>query len=213
VSDAIAACFDLDGTLTELDVSYAALVTGAFEDVLGTAPEAAVEAYGEAFFAAFQDLEPDPYAAGMARAVDAASLDADPAALADALVARELDAAVPTDGAAEFLESLPDAVPVGGVTNGVTAVQREKLARTGLASHVDALVTSYDAGAHKPAAAPFDAARERLAADAFVLVGDDHDGDVLGARNAGFDAVQIGSDGAFDSFAAVDWAEVRELAE
>ena len=53
----------------------------------------------------------------------------------------------------------------------------------------DAVVASWEAGAHKPDRAPFDLARERLVADRHAMVGDDREADVEGARAAGFEAV------------------------
>ena len=57
----------------------------------------------------------------------------------------------------------------------------------------DAVVASYDVGAHKPESAPFDRLRERVAADEYVLVGDSED--VAGARAAGFVPIEYTTDG------------------
>jgi putative hydrolase of the HAD superfamily len=46
------------------------------------------------------------------------------------------------------------------------------------------VVASYEAGAHKPDAAPFDRLREQVAAEEYLMVGDASD--VEGARAAGF---------------------------
>ncbi|WP_276411589.1 HAD family hydrolase [Haloarcula halobia] len=55
-----------------------------------------------------------------------------------------------------------------------------------LTDHFDVVVASYEAGAHKPDPAPFDRLRDRLPADEYVMVGDDYEADVEGARAAGF---------------------------
>jgi len=52
-----------------------------------------------------------------------------------------------------------------------------------------ALVASYDAGAHKPAPAPFRRAEAALPANEYLLIGDGNP-DVEGARDAGWRAVR-----------------------
>jgi putative hydrolase of the HAD superfamily len=68
----------------------------------------------------------------------------------------------------------------------------------GLRARVDAVVTSAEAGARKPAAAIFERALELagVPAAAAVHVGDSLEADVAGARGAGIDAVFVARDGA-----------------
>ncbi|WP_254536121.1 HAD family hydrolase [Halomarina litorea] len=190
MSERTAVCFDLDGTLLRLP-DYESVLTGAFEDRLGRSEARWVDRYGERFFSHFEALAPDPYRRAMADVCAAFDLDADPSALAEALVARECREATVPSGVRETLDALADGARLGVVTNGVTAVQRAKLAHTGLLDPFGTVVTSYDAGAHKPDPAPFDAAREALPADRYVMVGDDAAADVEGARAAGFEAVHV----------------------
>jgi putative hydrolase of the HAD superfamily len=98
--------------------------------------------------------------------------------------------------------------PLGVLTNGLPAWLRGKLAHRDLLSPFEAVVASYEAGAHEPDRAPFDLARERLPADRHVLVGDDREADVEGAHAAGFEAVH-----APDGIAAVrgDLRDLRDL--
>jgi putative hydrolase of the HAD superfamily len=80
---------------------------------------------------------------------------------------------------------------VGIVTNNLTEEQQMKLARTGLAPHVDALITSADVGAMKPDVRIFQVALDRFSVSAreAVMVGDSWPVDILGAQAAGIRAV------------------------
>jgi len=188
-----AAYFDLDGTLVHLDRPYEDVVLAALDEHLPAPDPALADAYGEAFFEAFRALEPEPMAAGMAAVLEAADGDpgVDPAALVERLREAEYRAATVPDGAAEALAALE--LPVGVLTNGVRDWQVGKLERVGLAEHVDAVVASYEAGAHKPDPAPFDLAEERLPAAEHAMVGDGDD-DVEGARAAGWVPVRYEPD-------------------
>lgn len=190
MSGRTAVLFDLDGTLLRV-AEYGQVVARAFEDRLGQSDPAWTDHYGERFFAHFDALTPDPYRRAMADTVAEFDLDADPVALADALVARECEASTVPDGVRGTLGALDGRVRLGVLTNGVPAVQRAKLDHNDLLEHFDAVVTSYEAGAHKPDSAAFDAARGTLPADRYVMVGDDEPGDVEGARAAGFEAVHV----------------------
>jgi len=88
-------------------------------------------------------------------------------------------------------------LPVGIVTNNLTEEQEMKLARVGLAPHIDALVTSADVGATKPDVRIFQAALDRLSVTAreAVMVGDSWPVDVLGAMAAGIRPVWFNRQG------------------
>ncbi|MFC6837414.1 HAD family hydrolase [Halomarina ordinaria] len=188
MTDSTAVHFDLDGTLLTFD-DYAAVVEGAFRDRLDRVEPAWCEHYSDRFFEGFEALRPDPYRRAMADVCEAFGLDADPTALVDALVERECAESAVVPGARDLLATLD--CPLGVLTNGVGRVQRAKLAHHGLLDALDAVVVSYDVGAHKPDAAAFDAAREALPADRHVLVGDDERADVAGGRAAGFETVHV----------------------
>lgn len=79
------------------------------------------------------------------------------------------------------------------VTNGAPDVQREKLSRTTLARHFDAIVISVELGIGKPDPRIFQAALKAIdavAGDA-VMIGDSLPRDVAGARSAGLRAIWI----------------------
>jgi putative hydrolase of the HAD superfamily len=88
-------------------------------------------------------------------------------------------------------------VPLALVTNGASCLQREKLAASGLADRFDAVVVSGDLGVRKPDASVFRHALSLLGApaDAAVMVGDNLESDIAGARAAGVRAVWINRTG------------------
>lgn len=182
----VAVWFDLDGTLLHLDRPYGGVLREAFGRHLdGPDVDRAVEAYD--FLDRFRALEPDPYAGAMAGVAESVAADAGPAVLVDTLREVEYGATTVPAGTRGTLAGID--APLGVLTNGLPAWQRGKLAARDLLAPFDTVVASYEAGAHKPDRAPFDLARERLPADRHVVVGDDREADVEGARAAGFDAV------------------------
>jgi putative hydrolase of the HAD superfamily len=118
-------------------------------------------------------------------------ISADPTALTDELLEREFAATAVDDGTRDVLTTLSSHHPLGIITNGVGRVQREKLSRTDLNHLFDAVVVSYEIGAHKPDRRIFDTAIDRLDSDTYVMVGDDYDADIVGAGEAGFETVHI----------------------
>lgn len=94
-------------------------------------------------------------------------------------------------GARELLESLRLQVPMGLVTNGISAVQRSRLARSGLGDYFSAIVISDELGIQKPDPGIFRAALDRVGAtatDRVVMVGDGLHSDIRGAINVGIDS-------------------------
>ena len=185
----LAVFVDLDGTLVTFDRPYAEITAATLRAHLGAAPAALVETYREAFFEAFDALVPRPYHAGMAAVLDAADTTADPTEMVDTLRAEEHAALTVDPAVPRALKALSADGPLGVLTNGVPGWQRAKLDHVGLTTHVDALVASYDAGAHKPAPAPFRRAEAVLPADNHLMIGDS-DADVEGARRAGWQALR-----------------------
>lgn len=183
--------FDLDGTLVTFDRAYDRLLIDALTSAGVSDPEPVAEAYDSRFFGYFEAFADDPYRAALADAFDMCDVESDPARVAEELVATELEATVPRDGARATIDRLGDTNALGVLTNGVPDVQQEKLGRVGLAGAFDEIVVSYEVGAHKPDPAVFEAARERLDAEEYVYVGDDYEHDIAPARDAGFLAVQV----------------------
>ena len=77
------------------------------------------------------------------------------------------------------------------LSNGFKGVQMRKLRAGGIAQYIDELVLSDDCGITKPLPGIFDYALERAGASAaeVVMIGDNYDVDVLGAKQAGWRTV------------------------
>jgi phosphoserine phosphatase len=115
--------------------------------------------------------------------------------------------------AAPVLEALAARHPVALVTNGMSDLQREKLAASGFAACFGAVIVSGELGIGKPDPAVFAAALDALGAPAngAVMIGDSVGRDVEGALAAGLRPVWVnrdGVDGGIDGVPAI-----RTLAE
>jgi putative hydrolase of the HAD superfamily len=186
--------FDLDGTLIEIG-DYGVILEQACEAVgiEGEARTTFVETYDEHFFDYLMALEPEPYTRAAAAGIDAAEVDADAEAFVEELLDAECARTRVPEEVEETLATLDEEYTLGVLTNGVTEWQREKLDHYGLTEYVDAVVVSEEAGAHKPNAAPFELAEERVTAETFWMIGDDREADVEGAQAAGWNGVHVSS--------------------
>jgi putative hydrolase of the HAD superfamily len=89
--------------------------------------------------------------------------------------------------AAEILAYLSPRYHIHVITNGFEEVQYSKLKNSGLGKYFETIITSEDAGAKKPDPAIFSYALTRTGASTAesLMVGDDLEVDIAGARNAG----------------------------
>ncbi|MBX0287697.1 HAD family hydrolase [Haloarcula salinisoli] len=199
-----ALCFALDGVLVHRTRSDADILRDVF-DAHGVEPsDEVLTTARDAFRDAFENLEPDPYRQSMAavRSVaDTADSDADPDEMVATLRERTYAGTTVPDAARESLAGLAEDSALAVITNGPREWQVGKLDHHGLTDQFDAVVASYEAGAHKPDTAPFELLRERLPADEYVMVGDSED--VEGARAAGFVPIEYRTDGP-DLWATID---------
>lgn len=116
---------------------------------------------------------------------------ADPEEVSAYYVERLGEAAFLVDGARALLDSLYMKLPLGLVTNGIGAVQRSRLARSGLGDYFGAIVISDELGVQKPDPAIFRHALDTLGAtpeDRVIMVGDGLHSDIKGANAAGIDS-------------------------
>lgn len=194
-----ALCFAVDGVLvhrtrSDADILRAVLSTHGVEPT-----EARVTTARDSFREAFEALEPEPYRQSMAAV--ASTAEADPDDLVATLREETYAATAVPDAVRESLAGLAEDSALAVITDGPRDWQVGKLDHHGLHECFDAVVASYDAGAHKPDVAPFDRLRERLSADEYVMVGDSED--VEGARAAGFVPIAYTRDGP-DLWATID---------
>ena len=99
--------------------------------------------------------------------------------------------------ALETVERIAAKLPVLIVTNGITEVQKSRLALSPLQGVVAGMVISEEAGASKPNPKIFDCALKRLgvARGDALMVGDGINSDIRGANNAGIDACWLNPGG------------------
>jgi putative hydrolase of the HAD superfamily len=192
--------FDLDGTLLQYTREYREVLTGSFEAVCGDVEESWIETYTEAFLEEFGECNPEP----ARRAFERTAAPANPQRFAEQLHQAEVDATRSAPRAHEDLDDLGEAFSLAVLTNGPTDWQLGKLDAHGLTDPFDAIVTSYEVGAHKPDTEPFAAVERRLDADAYAMIGDS-DSDVEGARAAGWRAHQYDGGRLAAAPAAVSW--------
>lgn len=100
-------------------------------------------------------------------------------------------------GARETIEKLAGIYPLHLITNGFEEVQHVKLHASGLKSFFRSMTTSEEAGVKKPDKAIFDFALQKAGAVASesLMIGDDLEVDVLGAKSAGLDQVYFNPEG------------------
>lgn len=120
------------------------------------------------------------------------------------------------DGAREALHALRGRVTLALVTNGLGAVQRARLARSGIDTLLDAVVISGDLPIAKPDPRIFALALERAGGvppHRAIMVGDNLASDVLGAIQAGLASCWFNPRGEANPFPFFPTYEIRSLAE
>ena len=115
--------------------------------------------------------------------------DADP--MQDAFLARCPYKPHVMPHALEILEYLYGDYGLHIITNGFIESQQIKLNNSGLSEYIDIVVTSEDAGVTKPSPIIFDHLLEKINAtkEEVIMVGDNLNTDILGARNSGIDQI------------------------
>lgn len=93
--------------------------------------------------------------------------------------------------AIEILEYLFPKYRLHLITNGFSEVQEVKLKSSGMDKYFDKVITSEDAGVKKPDKRIFDFAMEQTTAEFgnSIMIGDDYNVDIIGARDVGMDQV------------------------
>jgi len=117
--------------------------------------------------------------------------------MVDAFLALVIESTGPTAGAHAVLDELAAAgIATGIITNGFSFLQKRKAQAHGLTERVRFVLTSEDAGAHKPDPRIFRMALDEIGVDAHDCwhVGDHRDNDIAGALNAGLGALWFAPD-------------------
>jgi putative hydrolase of the HAD superfamily len=93
----------------------------------------------------------------------------------------------------EILESLRNNYQLHIITNGFEEVQYVKIEKSGLEKYFDKIITSERAGYKKPDRRIFDFALQETGADISnsIIIGDDPEADIMGAREMGMDQIWV----------------------
>lgn len=119
------------------------------------------------------------------------------------------------EGARELLEYLQKKYgKVGVLSNGFKGIQAMKLKSGGLDKYIDLLVLSDEIGITKPLRGIFDYAMNKrgVKPEEIVMIGDNYDADICGAKNAGWQTVFFNRKGVEVDGEAAD-ATVNKLIE
>jgi YjjG family noncanonical pyrimidine nucleotidase len=95
------------------------------------------------------------------------------------------------DGARKLLDALHRKLPMALVTNGISAVQRSRLAKSGVGDYFGAIMISDELGVQKPDPGIFLRALEHVGTtpgDRVIMIGDSLHSDIRGAIAAGIDS-------------------------
>jgi putative hydrolase of the HAD superfamily len=113
------------------------------------------------------------------------------------------------------LDELRDSYTLGLITNGVSCLQREKLATAGLSEYFDVVVVSAEFGVGKPDPSIFEHALSLLGSDPehTVMIGDSLTRDIDGAIAAGLDGVWVNRSGQPRPADRLDLVEVTTLGD
>lgn len=180
--------FDLDGTLVELTVPFERIVADAA--AAAGAEDVSAAAFSEALgHVLYEDGDP------IGDAATRAFPEADPEIFRDRFIDEEVAATTALPGSVTVLRTLRRYHPIGVLTNGVGALQREKLRATGLDDYVDDVVVSSEVGAGKPDTKIYEVAAKRLPADRRTFVADDYERDLAPAAELGWEPILVGDAG------------------
>lgn len=115
------------------------------------------------------------------------------ATLAQEFITRRQRRHIPYPDTVEVLCGLRTRFGLGLISNGAPDIQKDKLARSGLAGYFAPVVISGDVGVGKPEPAIFHHAMERagVSADAAVMIGNSIEHDIAGAQSVGMRTVWV----------------------
>lgn len=109
----------------------------------------------------------------------------DPKTVADRFAQLLGQQAIPMPGAENLVKTLSEKVPVVILTNGITVIQKARMARSDIKQWVSRVVISQEVGASKPDPKIFEIALDGVAPSDALMIGDSAASDVLGANRAG----------------------------
>lgn len=95
------------------------------------------------------------------------------------------------EGTLDILDHLKPNYKMHIITNGFNEVQYKKIENSGLNQYFDKIITSEEAGVKKPNPIIFQYALQQTNAisSESIMIGDNWEADIMGAKNAGFDVI------------------------
>ncbi len=125
------------------------------------------------------------------RFLSAMGRDDDPVRVADRFVSLLGSQSILLPNALDAVAQIADAREVIILTNGLTAIQRMRMANSPVRNYISGMVISQEVGVAKPDPAIFALALEGVAPKDALMIGDGVNSDVLGANRAGIDMCWI----------------------
>lgn len=187
---------DADGTLFDYDKSEAAALKKTFADAGQEFEAGYIGIYRSINGSLWRDFEmgrvtPDEIKiCRFERLFRAIGKAGDPAAFSKTYLRHLAEAADLIEGAEAVLHALYSHVGLVLITNGLQAVQRSRLARSGIARYLHAIVISEEAGFSKPDSGIFDVAFQEMKhppKNEVLLLGDSLTSDISGGIRYGID--------------------------
>lgn len=184
---------DLDHTLLDTDTSLRLAFADAMESV-GADPGASYETFNEINQALWRRVEAHELSPPQVHIARFVELDArlglagDPQRMADAFALGMGAHGELYPGAHHVLDQLAEIVTLALITNGLSDIQRARIARLGIEHHFDAITISAEVGTSKPGTEIFDITFDALGMPdraGAVMVGDNLGSDIAGGNNAG----------------------------
>jgi 2-haloacid dehalogenase len=143
-------------------------------------------------------------------------LELDPEAASHLYLESLSDTVVLIDGALQLCATLAGMGEVGIITNGVEAIQNQRIAKSGLREHISFVATSEACGYAKPDVRFFEYAARMarpFAKEDAIIIGDRLDADILGANRYGIDSCWFNPERLNNTSAAIPTYEVNNLPE
>lgn len=142
-------------------------------------------------------------------------LELDPEAASRLYLESLSDTVVLIDGALQLCATLAGIGEVGIITNGVEAIQNQRIAKSGLREHISFVATSEACGYAKPDVRFFEYAARMarpFAKEDAIIIGDRLDADILGANRYGIDSCWFNPERLPNVSEAVPTFEIDNLA-
>jgi len=196
---------DADGTLFDFERAQADAVRGLFADRDIAQLDGLDEAYAEINASLWKDYEKGLVTheflavERFRRLFSRFGIGVDPTEVGRAYPSYLANSSVLFPGAEEICAWLSERYTLAIITNGMTAVQRGRIARSPIARYIAELVISEEVGCKKPDAAIFEIAAGRVHCgdkSRMLIVGDSLSSDILGGKNFGIDTCWLNASGA-----------------